>query len=1190
MAALSTPDIDHKKEVRFAVVMYGGVSLAIYINGIAQELLSLVRSTAESYENDGSRRSLSGEKVNEDDPEDVRAQKLRGTERVYRKLSYLLSDNELLKLYKKSLSENTRQDLDLLDEFLVHGNGNSPEPIRTGFVIDILSGTSAGGINAIFLAKALANNQSMDKLKQLWVQEGDIDILINDKKSLAKLRLKNQNPPKSLLNSRRMYLQLLMAFDGMDAPKPSKPNYQSPYVKELDLFVTTTDIMGTVVPLQLCDKIVYEKRHRNVFHLKYGTEEEFGQECNHFLRKYNPFLAFAARCTSSFPFAFEPMRLSELDSLLSSHGDRDHKATGGSQSELWKSFFKQNIDVAFDENGKRGTGTLDFDARVGKRSYGDGGYLDNKPFSYATESLSHRQSTLPVERKLIYIEPSPQHPEDESQTDVPPNVLLNAKAALIDLPTYETIREDLQRVLNRNRTFRRIASIVEATKEDLERIGRGEARYDVKSNEWRLMDMEMMVEYYGIYFLPYRRLRIASVTDDVTSLVAKVKQLDERSDQFVAVRALVRAWREKQYVEKYNVENAKIVRDILDHKITLKDQHPSEETQNAFLDHFDYSYRFRRLNFVQSKIDFLIQLAGQQTPEPRESKAVKDARDMIDRAGRAESLIVLSYLKSELAEVHKTLRTAVRRLQAGPRAVAEMEKRPPHLFNRLLKPELNQAIVDFYRAFDNLKLDEKQLKFVLGMPGKISDSGEITLTSNDRDQFARLNDKKTTLRATELYEKDETLRNLLNGNAKNLKLALYDLIIRPASDYCALLLNPGKDLPEPLNTPINKPASQTDITAVPKLSHEILRGYLYDSYKHFDDYDQILFPILYQTEFGESAEVDVFRISPEDAPSLINERGDGADGRQKLAGNALFHFGAFLDRVWRENDIMWGRLDGAERLITSLLPDPEHALVRDKLISEAHLAILKEEMPPATRKELSGLLTTALIRASSGEPFEEAVKKAVAPLKSPKVKRNLETAMRAVLEEDQILSFVKKHYEVNRQLEPKPMLRSLARATQVTGRIFDDMAKTRHVDSKSIRWIARAGQLFLGLVEVAVPGSIANRFMVHWLKLLYLLEALIVVGGILFSASNVKSVGWSLLALTFAINVAVLLLSDFMRGSKRFFRTGVVAIVLAVFFFSAVGVDDLLDLGGKERVLARLQSVGILPYLQTAKQWLLSLF
>src|SRR5262245_33142228 len=35
-----------EREVRFAVVLYGGVSLAIYMNGIVQELYSLVRATA----------------------------------------------------------------------------------------------------------------------------------------------------------------------------------------------------------------------------------------------------------------------------------------------------------------------------------------------------------------------------------------------------------------------------------------------------------------------------------------------------------------------------------------------------------------------------------------------------------------------------------------------------------------------------------------------------------------------------------------------------------------------------------------------------------------------------------------------------------------------------------------------------------------------------------------------------------------------------------------------------------------------------------------------------------------------------------------------------------------------------------------------------------------------------------------
>jgi hypothetical protein len=43
---LAPPPFRGVREVRLAVVMFGGVSLAIYMNGVAQELLHLVRSTA----------------------------------------------------------------------------------------------------------------------------------------------------------------------------------------------------------------------------------------------------------------------------------------------------------------------------------------------------------------------------------------------------------------------------------------------------------------------------------------------------------------------------------------------------------------------------------------------------------------------------------------------------------------------------------------------------------------------------------------------------------------------------------------------------------------------------------------------------------------------------------------------------------------------------------------------------------------------------------------------------------------------------------------------------------------------------------------------------------------------------------------------------------------------------------------
>src|SRR3977135_1595499 len=44
--AAADPHIEADEEVRLAVVLYGGSSLCIYMNGVAQELLRLVRATA----------------------------------------------------------------------------------------------------------------------------------------------------------------------------------------------------------------------------------------------------------------------------------------------------------------------------------------------------------------------------------------------------------------------------------------------------------------------------------------------------------------------------------------------------------------------------------------------------------------------------------------------------------------------------------------------------------------------------------------------------------------------------------------------------------------------------------------------------------------------------------------------------------------------------------------------------------------------------------------------------------------------------------------------------------------------------------------------------------------------------------------------------------------------------------------
>jgi patatin-related protein len=236
------PPVDFDQEVRFAVVMYGGASLAIYIHGVAQELLRLVRATAPEF--DSAANGGQAYFTDEERQAYFTDEELRGSERVYRRLGRILS------------RQGPAKDLD---------RSNPDAPIRTRFVVDIVTGTSAGGVNAVYLAKALANNQDMDKLKNLWVQVSDISGLINDARSYHDYLFKLADDPGEpwwLLNSRRIYFELLKGLRDMDFDKPACKEGESPLVDELDLYVTATDMFGRPIQMRLADDVVSEFKHR----------------------------------------------------------------------------------------------------------------------------------------------------------------------------------------------------------------------------------------------------------------------------------------------------------------------------------------------------------------------------------------------------------------------------------------------------------------------------------------------------------------------------------------------------------------------------------------------------------------------------------------------------------------------------------------------------------------------------------------------------------------------------------------------------------------------------------------------------------------------------------------------------------------------------------------------------------------
>jgi patatin-related protein len=1116
MSNPSPTNADYTQEVRFAVVMYGGVSLAIYINGIAQELLRLVRATARG------RNAAGGPPI-------------EGTERIYRQLSYLLADE--------------RNGLDQVAEENAVG---SVPPTR--FVVDILSGTSAGGINGIFLAKALANGQDIQRLQELWVQEGDIETLINDKRSIER-PLSLQEPPPSLLNSERMYFELLKAFQGMDKETGERTSQDpSPYVDELDLFVTSTDLQGVVLPIRLSDELVYERRHRNVMHFVYSSPTMSGEDeiRNDFRGKYNPFLAYAARCTSSFPFAFEPMCLCDTDKLLNKLPEYQHDKNCKSTSGEWQKFYRDYLDP-------RGVLTVKFP----QRAFGDGGYLDNKPFSYATETLMNRNADVPVDRKLIYIEPSPEHPEDEVDKEGKPDAIENVVSALLTLPRYETIREDLQRVRDRNRLIERVNAITAGVYRDARSIMRGAApanshaawlefgaiapvpteslwaKQDITDEEVGQLDLGDMIKRKGRAYAGYHRLRISAVTDELARLIARVAGFDENSDYFIVVRNMVRAWRVRTYV---------------DHRSGPDDP---RWTSNRFLYDFDLSYPIRRVNYLRAKADSLyrfdknvLDLIRDQAEAFNvsfdEEKGLPEREKEIFRQTLLESKQTLNNIFIRFRSEARSLRSrhsakdgkVASNAEAAQNASVAREGQAPGPADNG-EPEVkaspvNEQVMALISEID--KTVRQQVR------DKESPTAVLDYFLGKRELADHKTREQRSYKA-ETPEDECAKRSLAFLIANPEVMRLFEII----SDALKAKLKRVKDKAEQRSQSIFL-SENTDPSSPDPLVDRVIglaRACLGHYYNNYEDHDLLTYPILYDTDVGEADTIDIIRISPEDARQLLDERKTGC---HKLAGSALGHFGAFLQKLWRQNDILWGRLDGAERIITALIPNHPS---RTTLIGEAHAEIVYETIARMDETERFELLSEALMRTRTRKAEPELLDSFINRLlDNCSGNPALRTKLEGLINQQKLRGYYRENFATHSQVEPENALRSLARSTTVIGRILEGSSSSRRINTKYALWIARLGRIFWALVEVAVPRSFPNLFFNHWLKLVYFLEVLLIVGSTLLLNYPIQQFALTAFGITAAIHLAVTVLGDLIESRNRWLNlakaVGLVLLVIVI--------------------------------------------
>jgi patatin-related protein len=296
-----------EKELRIALVCFGGISLAVYMHGISKEILKLVRASSALHAiADRSRRAKASffDGVDRNDPE-------YDTEGTY---------------------------FELLREI-----GRTTE-MRV--VVDIITGASAGGINGTMLARALSHDLPMGALRNLWLDNADVAVLlapdarartwskwflkpflwamartasfraITDMEVRQKLSLFVRSrwfkPP---LDGRVMAGLMYDAVMSMGAPKSPRASLL-PSGQSLDLFVTLTDYYGYQQLVQIHDPpLIHERDHHHVLHFAYRRHSN-GKVESDFDLDNAPGLAFAARATSSFPGAFPPARIVEMNEVV----------------------------------------------------------------------------------------------------------------------------------------------------------------------------------------------------------------------------------------------------------------------------------------------------------------------------------------------------------------------------------------------------------------------------------------------------------------------------------------------------------------------------------------------------------------------------------------------------------------------------------------------------------------------------------------------------------------------------------------------------------------------------------------------------------------------------------------------------------------------------------------------------------
>ena len=538
-----------EKELRLALICYGGVSLAIYMHGVTREIWHILRASRSFH--DGTSPGAGSEAVYHDIMADI------------------------------ARSSGTK--------------------LRV--LADIVAGSSAGGINGIFLSQAIVTGQSLEPLTDMWLEKGDVDTLLDpDARPLSRfskfwatpiawaiLRRKGGAVERTVSEEVRdevasklsrfvrarwfappfggRVLSTLL-FDALDAmaASPTGPKLL-PTGQPLDLFVTVTDFNGHDQILRLnSPPQVTESEHRITIDFSTRGRSDLADL---------PELVFAARATASFPGAFPPFSARELDKLLAV------------RKVEWKgrdAFLRRILPQQFAVGAAEDTMLI------------DGSVLANAPFNQAIGALRNRPARREVDRRFVYIDPKPGRPSFRfgrrgvgDGPRKPPGFFTTLLGATSNIPREQPIRDALEKITGRSDRIKRMRHVIDSLRVEVERTVEtmlGKTWFLTKPTpermqKWRQAAQNKAIVAAGFSYQAYGHLKLAGAVDDIVA-TARRAWPDGSPDHFHSLRAAI--WTDLRGRDLDTMAGAKGVG-------------ATAQTIEFFREH-DLRFRIRRLRFM----------------------------------------------------------------------------------------------------------------------------------------------------------------------------------------------------------------------------------------------------------------------------------------------------------------------------------------------------------------------------------------------------------------------------------------------------------------------------------------------------------------------------------------------------------------------------------------------------------------